>query len=122
MTVILGTFSNVPISAGTTESPAVAIQSGQHSLNVAMTRDAWPAAGADLELLASYNGSGGPWVSKAGPTHIAAFVPTAKEPTATPAEIGFGWAATDVQPTHAKGRCVSASSFTSTITLRDTTR
>lgn len=113
---VLRTFANVSIKSGVTTSQAVVLPAGLNSLDVSMSRENWPAVGADVSLLASFDG-GTTYQTVAGPVHIAPFVATPKQTTPTPAAIGFSWSGTP--PTHAKGVINSTQSqaFTSTISL-----
>lgn len=114
--VKFGTFLAVSIPAGLRTSPQVVIPAGTNEVDVVISRDAWPAAGCDLELQFSYDG-GSTWSTKIGPLHIDPFVATAKQPTPTPCSIGYGWGDSQAQPTHARGRINTPATFLADITL-----
>jgi hypothetical protein len=109
--------SSVRIPKGTTTSPALAVPTNLTTteIDVDVTRDNWPSAGCDLSLSASYDG-GVTYQTVAGPQHIDPFVPTTKQPTPTPARIGFSWSA-DMVPTHVKGTITAPSAFNATLTV-----
>ena len=113
-----GDFIGINIPAGTTQSPAAAIPTDVTSIRVEVSRDNWPVAGADLELRFSYDG-GSTFQTKVGPQHIDPFVATPKQPTPTPASIGWGWNPQFFgQPTHVRGRISGvAASFVADISL-----
>lgn len=116
--VITGGSFDVSIPTGTTQSPAVVLGTDVLFLNVEITRDNWPAGGATLELRFSFDG-GNTFITKSGPTFVDQFVPTPKQPTPTPASIGWGWnPAVQGQPTHARGRISGVgTAFAATISL-----
>lgn len=109
-------FPNVLIRSGENVSPAMAVVGGATGIELAMTRDNWPAAGVTIRLEASFDG-GATWVIKNGPLLIDPFVPTPKEPNPTPASIGWGWGDSQNVPTHLRAGVVSPSNFRTDITL-----
>ena len=112
---VLNTFASVNIKNGVTTSPVVFVGAQYNWLNVRLSRENWPVAGATLELLASFDG-GTTYETVAGAILIVPFVPTVKNPSPTDASIGFGWNPAR-RPTHAKGRATSASAFSATLVL-----
>jgi hypothetical protein len=112
---IFGTFSNVSIRNGTTESPAASVPAQYTSADICFSRSNWPAAGVPIEIIASFDG-GTNYISVCGPMQIAAFVATAKQPTATDAKIGYGWSSS-ARPTHLKARALSTKAFTANVRI-----
>lgn len=109
----------VTIRSNIRETPARPVPAGVTRINVKMSRENWPAAGMNIELLVSYDG--GTVFESPGPTHIAPFVPEPPRYTNVleyPASIGVGWNQEIRQATHVKARTNNpGSNFQSTITI-----
>lgn len=113
---LFGTFQNVLLRAPEQTSPAVALPADTEEVSVSMSREDWPALGATLELYASFDNQA-TWELKAS-LQVAPFVPSIKQPTPTPAIIGWGWnSTTSQQPTHARGRIITPVNFRADVTL-----
>lgn len=106
------------IAAGESDYGPAVVPPGTTSVSIKLSRENWPADGVQIELLLSFDG--GLSYQSPGPTQIAAFVPTAKQPDplSSPAIIGRGWNEVNEQATHAKVHVINpASSFQSTVTI-----
>lgn len=88
------------------------------ALTLRMSRESWPAAGVDIEILVSFNG--GLSYESPGPSHIAPFVADAKHTNVLdyPASIGRGWNQAQRQATHVKARTNNTGgNFQTTVTI-----
>jgi hypothetical protein len=108
--------TQVLIRAGVRETPAAAVPADVTALTLSMSRENWPAAGMDIEILVSFDG--GVNFQSPGPTHIAPFVASPREPVPTPASIGVGWNQDVHQATHVKARSTNpGGNFQSTVKI-----
>lgn len=118
MTTVFGPQA-VLIRGGTRETAAVAVPAGVTRLTLTLSRENWPAAGVDIEIMKSFDG-GVTWESP-GPTHIGPFVPDPPKNTdvlLNPASISVGWNEAVRQATHVKAHTNNpAGNFTSTVTI-----
>lgn len=95
------TFPNVQIQPGANAFGPMAVTVDTRSIYVIMSRDNWPPEGCTLEGQLSFNG-GSSWQTVAGPLFVPPHTPDPKEPTPTPADIGYSWGEGMPQPTHAR--------------------
>ncbi len=112
---ILATFTNQSIPSGTFLSPVAAVPADVRGLKLTMSRQNWPAAGATIALMLSFDG--GNTFPETDATFIAAWVDdgTGKHPLSD-AVITWGWGARR-QPTHVKARSLAAAGYTSTVVI-----
>ena len=97
----------VTIRRNTQEYGPAPIDPATTTIAVYLSRENWPAAGVDIQLLVSFD-NGQTWEG-AGFSHIPPHIPDPKEPTPTPASITVGWNQEIRQATHAKAITVNPS-------------
>jgi hypothetical protein len=119
-TTVIATFPSHSVPSGTFTSPAGVVPSDAIGLQLRMSRGNWPAAGANIALLVSFD-SGvtyptvyandiAAWVDDGNPKHGL-----------SDAVIGFGWGEGQPIPDHVKARSISGTAYVSTITVEKVT-